>query len=209
MKPKFIDEYGHKIKAKYKDLTNAERHERTAHHCLAYQNTGHKLHIEALWDLTYVYILSLQFREPAVLKGYAIEEVLGEAYLLMERVAKRFNPKFGVPFVMYFRLSLAGHLTAMRLRDNKYLKNSEEVGENLRESRTEMVNDRDQALYFMEQLDNMPESEEVNVTKAYITAYLNDKLPRRMVIAGYSGKSLKELKEAVGGVAKIVDELIL
>lgn len=209
MKPPFLDEYGHKVRDEQKGMKNAQKHELASHHCIAYQNTGHKKHLEELWDLIYVYILALPSREPSLLKGYEIEEVVGEAYLLMERVARRFNPNFGVPFVLYFRLSLGGHLAALRVKDSKYVAVDELYADDACEPTDEMQNDHDQALYLLEQLDNMGDSDEIRITKAYVQAYLDKKLPRHMVIAGYAGMPLKQVSLLNVKVSKIVDGLIL
>jgi hypothetical protein len=232
-------QHGTKCKASYSGQTTKQMNALVVAECLKFQNTGHRKHLDTIWDMIYCYILGLTVKEPSLLKGYDIEEVLGEAYFVMERTVKSFNPKYGVPYILYFRLSLGGHLAAIRVRDSRYVARDDVYADSdyvnpARPSDTDksidpteqycfngtgtrptaqpldtIDHDADEAEWLKMQLLSMEPTDEVMVALAYISAWQEGKTPRGMVLSSRSGLKLKAVSKAVPKVPKLVRQLIL
>jgi len=232
-------QHGNKCKLKFAGTPTKAMNALVIAECLKFQHTGHRQHLDNIWDMIYCYILGLTAKEPSLLKGYDIEEVLGEAYQVMERTAKSFNPKYGVPYILYFRLSLGGHLAAIRVRDNRYVARDDvyadfDYANPARPCDTDKAvdpteqycfagsgtrataqpldfhnQDEDAAEWLKTQLLCMEPTDEVKVALAYISAWQEGKTPRGMVLSSRSGLKLKAVSKAVPKVPKLVRQLIL
>lgn len=93
-----------------------------------YRETRHPTTGKLLFESLIGYIYSLQGKP--MMNGYDVNEYMGEIYLKMLDSAVDYDTKFGVDFILYFRMRIHGHFRAMRVKENKYLCKGDEELEN-------------------------------------------------------------------------------
>jgi len=222
-KPHYIDEAGALAKKKLPP-TLTERAKLAKKLAAEVKATGDVCSLHELWELVYVYLLSLDMKGNLTLRGRRPQSFIGQAYELLAKVAIDYKPESGVPFILYYRTRLAGHLQSWeqvqhRQRCGDYECTDDFSPEQIASAsdqakRLEVENladafeviDEDEIIYLADQLG---ESQVDRIIWAYIECYRTGASPHGARVAKLAGINVRVLSESMDAVSTRISSLII
>lgn len=206
--PEYFAKFGRECQEEHSALSNAEKHKLASIYCAAYQKTQKEVFRRKVFSLVFLYISALPFKRRNFLQGFTFEEMMSHAYVLLGKTMMRYRPETNVPFMFYFAKDLRGNLGEYR----KSLRKSWEVyspsSDWVEFPSQEEGSEEDLLLHFMNQLEEMEDSEDKALAIAYMKAWASGRTPRAGTLAQLSGLSVSQVSQACAGVPKLVQSLI-
>jgi hypothetical protein len=209
----FLDEYGLACVKRTAHLPSGKRTELVNALADRYSKTKDRADLETLWDHLHGYVASLPRRDKGLLFGFEREECISEAFFCLEKAATSYQIKYGVPFVLYFRMKFRARMQQLREAEGRYFAvDMQEMEDAPYSNEDELLTSEevtDAGARLTKLLSAMEPSHEVSVAKAYVECWVESKTPRGALLSARSGLTLKEVSATMQDLPNVVRSLIL